>query len=150
MRYSQAWRLLALLELFVAITSITFGAGLVTGVIPLPVQWLRQTPFSDYTVLGLAMAVVVGGSALIAAVAIRATHDAGGILISVIAGILLAGFEVVEVSLIDPQLEYWLLLVVPLQVLYSALAIAIVGLSVFLWRRGAFRAHVRGERINPA
>lgn len=150
MGHPQARRLLALLELFVAITSITFGAGLVTGVIPLPVQWLRQTPFSDYIVLGLLMAIVVGGSALIAAAAILATHETGGILISIISGLLLAGFEVVEVSLIDPHLEHWLLLVVPLQVLYTALAIAIVGLSIFLWRRDARRAHIRGERVNPA
>ena len=133
MTYRQMRLALVLLDGFVAITSIACGAGLAMGVLPVPSEWLRGTPFSDYTLVGLIMAVVVGGSALAAAAATLREREAG-ILLSAIAGLLLAGCEIVEVTLFDPNLGSWLLLVVPLQVVYSVIALASIGLAVVLWK----------------
>jgi hypothetical protein len=144
----QGWRTLALLDGFVALTSIIFGAGLVARVVPLPARWLYGTPLSDYTFLGLTMLLIVGGSSLIAAILTFAEHDAG-LLLSAIAGLLLAGFEVVEVSLIDPNLERWVIVVVPLQLLYSALAVSIMGLALLLRRRTSHGPQVYGKYVSP-
>jgi hypothetical protein len=110
------------LAVFVALTSIGCGVALAVGAHPLPRTWLRGSPLPDYTVLGLVMAVVVGGSALQAAALLRAGCVAG-VLSAALAGLLLLGFEVAEVLLIDRNLGIWLLLVLPLQAVYTAIGL---------------------------
>ena len=123
---------LVVLEAFVALTSIVCGAGLAVGAIQFPLAWLQGAPFSDYAILGLVMAIIVGGSSLLAAATILTGHKVG-VLVSALAGLVLMGFEVVEVSIIDRNLGNWLLLVVPLQTFYSMLSLTIFGLAAFLW-----------------
>ena len=123
---------LVVLEAFVALTSIVCGVGLAVGAIQFPLAWLHGAPFSDYIILGLVMAIIVGGSSLLAAATILTGREVG-VLVSALAGLLLMGFEVVEVSIIDRNLGNWLLLVVPLQAIYSVLALTIFGLAVSLW-----------------
>lgn len=130
---------LVVLEAFVATTSIVCGVGLAVGVIQFPLAWLQGTPFSDYAILGLVMAIIVGGSSLLAAATILTGREVG-VLGSALAGLLLMGFEVVEVSIIDPNLGNWLLLVVPLQTIYSVLGLTIFGLAAFLWMT-EYRSH---------
>jgi hypothetical protein len=123
---------LVVLEAFVALTSIVCGAGLAVGAIQFPLAWLQGAPFSDYAILGLVMAIIVGGSSLLAAATILTGHEVG-VLVSALAGLLLMGFEVVEVSIVDRNLGNWLLLVVPLQTIYSVIGLTIFGLAAFLW-----------------
>jgi hypothetical protein len=123
---------LVVLETFVALTSILCGAGLAVGAIQFPLAWLQGMPFSDYTILGLVMASIVGGSSLLAAATILTGREVG-VLVSALAGLLLMGFEVVEVSIIDRNLGNWLLLVVPLQAIYSVIGLASFGLAASLW-----------------
>jgi hypothetical protein len=132
MKHTGVRLTLVVLEAFVALTSIVCGVGLATGAIQFPLTWLQGTPFSDYITLGLVMAIIVGGSSLLAAATILAGHEVG-VFVSALAGLLLMGFEVVEVSSIDPNLGKWLLFVVPLQAIYTMLALTICGLAVFLW-----------------
>jgi hypothetical protein len=127
---------LVALEALVALTSIACGIGLVVGAVQLPAAWLAGTPFGDYTLPGLVMAVVVGGSAALAAELTRAGR-AGGVVASILAGLLLMGCEVAEVALLDPNLGRWLPFALGLQALYSALSLSILGLAVFLWRTEA-------------
>ncbi len=126
------WRTVVLLDAWVAATSIGFGASLALGVIRLPLAWLPGAPLSDYTLLGAVMAIAVGGSALAATAVARRSRRAG-LVLSVIAGVILAGCEVVEVTLIDPNVGRWLMLVAPLQATYSAIALAMIGLPISLW-----------------
>lgn len=131
MRREEIPVILVLLETFVALTSIVGGVGLAVGAIQFPLAWLQGTPFSDYTILGLVMAVIVGGSSLLAVATILTGREAG-VLVSALAGLLLLGFEVVEVACIDPNAGNWLLLIVALQTIYSLLGLTIFGLAAFL------------------
>ena len=60
---------LIVVEAFVALGAVAGGIALLTGVFAqgIPVAWLQGTPFSDYTVPGLALAILVGGGMLLAA-----------------------------------------------------------------------------------
>jgi hypothetical protein len=138
---------LVVLEAFVALTSIVCGVGLALGVIQFPLPWLAGAPFHDYFILGWVMAIVVGGSSLVAA-ATMLTGVEIGVLFSALAGLFLMGFEVVEVSLVDRNLGYWLLLVVPLQAIYSVIGLTLVGLAVFLWLTEYRGQHFHSRHIS--
>jgi hypothetical protein len=75
-------------EAFVALTSIVYGVGLAVGVVQFPLSWLQGTPFSDYVIPGLVMAIIAGGSSLLAAATIL-TGSKVGVLMSACAGLLL-------------------------------------------------------------
>lgn len=94
---------LFMIDLFVALTAIGGGIALVTGLESserVPLEWLRGTPFQSYVIPGLILAVVVGGSAAIAALATYRGLNAGGAA-SILAGVLLMGFIAVEVAILN-------------------------------------------------
>lgn len=140
MRHKRVRLTLAILEAFVALTAIGCGLGLEVGAIQFPLVWLAGTPFSDYALPGLLMAVIVGGSSLLATATIF-TEGEAGVLVSILAGLLLLGFEFVEATSIDPNLGYGMLLALVFQMAYSAIALVIVGLAVSLWMREYRRHH---------
>jgi hypothetical protein len=125
----------------------------------LPVAWLAGTPFSDYTIPGLVLVIVVGGSALLAAATVFVRRD-WAVLVSVLAGLLLAGFEVVEIVSLDRKVGNDLPTVLALQLFYLVLGLAILGLAGSLWMREcrsqhshprpAWRAGVPSERAAAA
>ncbi len=90
-----------------------------------PVAWLQNTPFSDYTVPALMLAVCVGGSALFAAVTVF-TGRRIGVLASLVAGLITAGYTVVEVVMLQQGVSW-------IEVLYFGLGLVVSGLSVYLW-----------------
>jgi hypothetical protein len=122
-------RALCILELFVALTAIAGGLALVTGLEAqrFPIAMLRGTPFHSYVIPGLLLAVVVGGSASVAtAISLRRPSMAGPA--SVVAGIVLMGWIVGEVVLLQLPVthdRWW-------EVFYFAVgcALAIGGLMV--------------------
>lgn len=59
---------------FVTATAIGGGLAMLAGVDCFPPAWLAGTPFADYTIPALLLAVVVGGSALVAAIAGMRSH----------------------------------------------------------------------------
>jgi len=68
---------LIVLYAFVCITSIAGGTGLVvTNGLGLPLQWLIATPFVSYVWPGIILAVVVGGTHLLATVFLLRAHPA--------------------------------------------------------------------------
>ncbi|WP_436924986.1 hypothetical protein [Halosimplex amylolyticum] len=91
---------LAILDGFVALTAIGGGVAMATGIDPLPQKWLTGTPFDSFLLPGLLLAVVVGGSAAVAAYGVL-TDPAAGALLSVVAGGLLMVWIVAEVLLLD-------------------------------------------------
>lgn len=135
-------------EMFVALTSLACGVGLVLGVIQFPRAFLQGSQFSDYTIPGLAMAVVVGGSALLAAAELLAGSRLAGAL-GALAGLILLAFEVVEVVGIDQNTGVWLPLVVALRAAYIILGLSMVALSIYLmWPAPRLRqARVRQASI---
>lgn len=95
---------LVVLELFVVVSAIAGGIALLRGTFiqGIPVAWLAGTPFSDYTVPGLVLAVVIAGGMILAA-AMVFIHREWAVLISVVAGMFLSGFEVGEAVSIDSK-----------------------------------------------
>ena len=135
---------LAVIAAFIATSAIDGGVGLLRGVVfgyEVPLAWLAGTPFSDYTIPGLALAIVVGGSALLAA-ATAFIHREWAVLVSMLAGLVMAGYLVVEVVSIDSKLGNALPVSLAAQLFYFALGLALFGLARFLWRR-----EYRGRRL---
>ncbi|HLX40683.1 MAG TPA: hypothetical protein VKR42_09120 [Ktedonobacteraceae bacterium] len=120
------------LNLFVGLTAIVGGIAILLGAFQMPGEWLQNTPFSSYQIPGMILAVFVGGSALVAAVAVmvRSEWDA---LASLVAGVILAGWIVSEVVMIGLQSG--------LQPFYFAIGLLIIGLATLLlmteWRRAS-------------
>ncbi len=149
MKHKNVRLTLVILEAFVALTSIACGVGLMVGAVQFPAAWLAGTPFGDYTMPGLAMAAIVGGSSFLAAEMTRAGRG-GGVVASALAGLLLMGFEVAEVAMIDRNLGNWLPLAVGFQAIYSTLSLTIFGLAAFLWRTEHHRRHFQTRHISQA
>ncbi len=99
-----------------------------------PLEWLHNTPFSDYTIPALILAIGVGGSSLIAAVLVFTGREEGE-LASVVAGLIMAGFTVVEVVMLRQGVSW-------IEGLYFGLGLLISGLAAYLWK-----AEHRGHRL---
>src|SRR5437016_5454698 len=99
-QHRTARRALVILDVFAGVAALTGGTMAFTGLLyRAPLEWLDGTPFSDYTVPGLILGVLVGGSALVAAGAtIRSA--AAGAFASVAAGVLMMGWIVGEYILV--------------------------------------------------
>jgi hypothetical protein len=90
-----------------------------------PLKWLQDTPFSDYTMPALILAIGVGGSSLIAAVLVWTSREEG-VLASLVAGLALSGFIVGEVVMLKQQISW-------VEALYFGLGLLISGLAAYLW-----------------
>ncbi len=96
MKHTKVRLAIVVLAAFLALSAIGGGIAMLVGAIQFPLAWLRNTPFSDYTIPALALAIVVGGSSLLAAVT-AFKGRAGGAIASMAAGLIMAGYEIVEV-----------------------------------------------------
>ena len=91
--------ILIILNIFLALTAFGGGIQLLIGFYVPPVEMLAGSPFQDYTIPGLALGLLVGGSALFAAILlIRKSRYA--MLSSIAAGLIILFFEFVEVLVI--------------------------------------------------
>jgi len=90
---------LTMLTAFLALTAALGGLALIANFNAPPVEMLAGSMFKDFTVPGLSLAIIVGGSALFAAVLLfrRSKFD---ILFAATAGIIIMFFEFVEVMII--------------------------------------------------
>ena len=120
--------LLIVLEAFLGLTAQAGGIGLLAGTSRPPLALLQGSPFSSYTIPGLVLLVIVGGSALAATILLLRQHTVGT-LVSMVAGAMIVGFEMVEVLVVgsDPGVAR------TLQVFYFTLGLVIVVLSGGLW-----------------
>jgi hypothetical protein len=124
-------------EAFIALTAIAGGVLMLAGSYQngvlieaggrgqFPLQWLVNTPFTDYTIPALILAIGVGGSSLFAAVTVFTGREVG-VLASVVAGLIMAGYIVVEVVMLKQGVSW-------IEGLYFGLGLAISGLSAYLW-----------------
>jgi hypothetical protein len=90
-----------------------------------PLEWLANTPFNDYTIPALILVIIVGGSSLIGAVTIF-TGRKIGVLASLVAGLVLAGYIVVEFVMLRQGISW-------IEGLYFGLGLLISGLASYLW-----------------
>jgi hypothetical protein len=108
------------LDAFLGLTAVAGGVALLTGWISPSVDLLRGSPFSSYLIPGLVLLVVVGGSGLVATLAVL-RQSAWGPLASTVAGLMILGFEAVELTIIGP---HWL------QAVYVAVGLLIIALAL--------------------
>ena len=120
--------LLIVMTSFLALTAFGGDIQLLTGFYVPPVEMLAGSPFADYTIPGLALGLVVGGSALIAAVLLIRKNKFAS-LASASAGVIVMTFEFVEVLVIGfPEGAAGFM-----QLLYFGLGIIIVVVSFGQW-----------------
>jgi hypothetical protein len=97
---TQPLRILQIvLTIFLSLTAFGGGIQLLVGFYVPPVEMLSGSPFTDFTIPGLALGIIVGGSALFAAIlSIRKNKFAT--LSCIAAGLIIMFFEFVEMLVI--------------------------------------------------
>lgn len=124
-------------SVFVALTAVGGGIMLAIGVDKFPAEWLVGTPFRSYLIPALILAIVVGGSATVAAVAAQRSSETGT-LTSMFAGAVLLGWLLGE-RLILPSAafvpQFWWL-----EAIYVA-----AGLTMVVPALGVRRAETRRQ-----
>ena len=126
---------LIVIETFIGLGAIGGGIALLTGAFPpqwLPVAWLQGTPFSDYTIPGLILLIVIGGGMLLAA-ATQFVQREWAVLLSAAMGLIMIGWILVEVAIIDRYVQAIVPPTVVQQVLFPVLGLVIFGLAAYLW-----------------
>jgi hypothetical protein len=126
MKHKGARLAICVLGAFIALTAIWGGIAILTGVDQFPLEWLRNTPFTNFTIPAFVLAIVVGGSSLIAAVTVFTGREVG-VLMSMAAGLVMAGWIVVEVVTINAPKPTWI------EGLYFGLGLVVFGLAAYLW-----------------
>jgi hypothetical protein len=123
---------LIVLNAFLGLSAIAGGVGLLGGGLQFPIEWLQGSPFHSYTIPGLALMILVGGSALVAAAVVARRHELAGAA-SAAAGAMIVGFEIVEVLVVGSQPG----VMRSLQLFYIALGLFIIMLAApLLFRQG--------------
>jgi len=132
---------LVVIEACIGLGAFDGGIALLIGAFGqwLPVAWLRGTPFNDYTIPGLILTIVVGGGMLLAA-ATQFIQREWAVCLSAAMGLIMIGWEIVEVAIIDRYEQAVVPSTVVQQVLFSVLGLVIFGLAVYLWM-AEYRGH---------
>ncbi len=141
MKHKRVRIAIAVLVAFIALSALVGGIAMLVDAIQFPLEWLRNTPFSDYTIPALVLAIIVGGSSLLATVTVFTGREVG-VLASLTAGLIMGGYEIVEVVTIKQI--YWL------QGVYFGLGLVIFGLAMYLWMAEDRRLHFHTRHGSPA
>lgn len=130
----SAWTRIALVAVsgFSAVNAVAGGIGLLVNGLGVPREQLQGTPFDSFTVPGLLLAIVVGGSMAVAATSAWRKVSWAGIA-AVVAGSVMLGWIAIESLMITDGR--------PLQVSVAVLSLATIALGVALGTRAA-----RGSR----
>ena len=87
--------LLIVLTLFLSLAAFEGGIQLLIGFYTPPVEMLNGSIFKDFTIPGLALGIIVGGSALFTAILLLRKNKFS-LLASVTTGVIIMFFEFVE------------------------------------------------------
>jgi hypothetical protein len=120
------YKSLITLNIFLALTSIPGGFCLLTDIAAPPIEELKGSIFTDYTIPGIALMIIVGGSALFTAVMLIRKNKYA-ILCSAFVGLIIMTFEFIEVLAIGSPTGAGIVM----QIIYFILGVAIVKLSFF-------------------
>lgn len=133
---------LAAIEAFIGLGAVGGGIAILTGAFDqwLPVAWLQGTPFSDYLIPGLVLLIVVGGGMLLAATAMLFIQHEFALMLSAAMGLVMIGWEVIEVAIINRYEQAVIPSTIVQQVLFSVLGLIILGLATYLWMH-EYRGH---------
>lgn len=137
------------LNILGALSTSAGAIGILFGGIVFPPGLLQGSPFSDFTIPGLALGVIVGGGFVIAAATILTRHEVG-VLTSALAGLFMIGFEVVEIVVTDRSWGDAFFIAVSLQAFFIALGLAVFGLAASLWRTEYRGLHFSARHLRHA
>ena len=139
---------LAALEGFTGLGAVGGGIAILTGAFHqwFSLAWLQGTPFSDFTIPGLALLVIIGGGMLLAAAA-QFMRREWAVLFSAAMGLVMIGFEIVEIAVINRFEEAVIPSTIVQQVLFMAIGLTIFALSVSLWMAEYRHRHVPTSTI---
>lgn len=119
---------LIVLTIFLALSAIAGCIQLLEGTYAPPIEMINSSIFGDYTIPGLALGLIVGGSAAFAAV-LLIRKNKFSLLFSTTAGIIIMFFEFVEVMIFGtPDMTAQIL-----QIFYFGLGTAITVASMGTW-----------------
>jgi hypothetical protein len=124
---STVRRTLIGLHLFNALSAVGGGIALAAGLLGVPTVLLRHTPFDSFVVPGTFLAVIIGGSATIAATALL-NHRPRALVTSAAAGAVMVGWILGETLLVEGF--SWL------QGLYLLTGLLVIAATVRLSRAG--------------
>ena len=132
---------LIVIEAIIGLGALGGGITILTGAFDqwLLLAWLQDTPFSDYTIPGLILLIVVGGGMLLAAATVFVQRE-WAVLLSAVMGLVMIGFEVFEVAIIDRNTQAIIPSTLGQQALMSGLGLVIFGLASYLWM-SEYREH---------
>jgi hypothetical protein len=117
--------LLIVLAGVLGLSAVPGGITLLVGFYAPPVEQLRGSVFTDFTIPGLALLLVVGGSAVLATV-LLVRRSTVGPLSAAFAGVILMSFEFIEVLAIGSPPGPARVM----QLLYFGIGLALVSLSL--------------------
>ena len=117
--------LLIVLAGFLGLSAVPGGITLLGGFYAPPVEQLKGSVFSDFTVPGLALLLVVGGSAVLATV-LLVRRSPFSSLSAALAGVIVMSFEFVEVLAIGSPPGPARVM----QLLYFGIGLALVSLAL--------------------
>lgn len=142
---------LAALEGFTGLGAVGGGIALVTGAFNqwFPLTWLQGTPFSDYTVPGLTLLVIIGGGMLLAAAA-QFIRQEWAMLLSAAMGLAMIGFEIVEIAIVNRFADAVVPSTIVQQVLFIAIGLTIFALSSSLWMAEYRNQHILHRHVRHA
>jgi hypothetical protein len=120
--------LLIVLNLFLGLSAVAGGIQLLEGTYAPSVDLLAGSPFDSYIIPGLALGMIVGGSAFFAAV-LLICKSRFALLASVAAGLIIMFFEFVEILVIGSPAGP----AFALQVFYFGLGVVIATASLSQW-----------------
>lgn len=120
--------ILIVLSVFLSLTAIPGGIALMANFYTPPVEMLAGSMFKDFTIPGLSLALIVGGSALFAAIQLL-RKSKFEIIFSAATGVIIMFFEFVEMLAIGSPAGPARFM----QILYFGLGTAIVIASVGTW-----------------
>lgn len=129
-------------DLFAGVSAVVGAIGLVAGFMQIPLSVLSGTPFADFTIPALLLGLVVGGSALAAALIALLRPRLTLLkqwrlepLATAVAGAIMVGWMTVEIAMIG--LGAWV------QVACFIVGLLMIGLAVLLqkaeWRQANMR-----------
>jgi DMSO reductase anchor subunit len=112
---------LTILNIFLALTAIPGGFCLITGIAAPPVEELKDAIFTDYTIPGLVLMIIVGGSALLTGI-LLIRKNKYAVLLSAAVGLIIMVFEYVQVLEIRSTKGAELVM----KIIYFALGVVII------------------------
>jgi len=128
---------LVVVNLFAAVSAIVGAIGLLVGFMDIPLSELTGTPFADFTVPALLLGIVVGGSALVAAIIALFGPRRFEALASAAAGCIMVGWMAVEIAMVG--LDIWV------QAAYFVVGLVMIGLAGLLQWAKSHQPGVSGQ-----